>query len=220
MITCSWVWEDYTFVSIYSTAPPRLCSHRSSSRLVTELEGNCSPLPKNSVSAYFYCTFSSRESQDVINVVGSLVAQVCRLSNELPPELKRAFMHSKYGNKRPTLELLGDILIKISQTRRIALLIDAVDECDDRGRLLRFMSDLRETCGHINILITSRKEADIAQLLSSFSNVSMEDHVKDVDEDISLYIQTKLETDERIQWLKEPVKAEILRTLNYRSAGM
>lgn len=173
--------------------------------------------------AYFYCDFRKRESQDAINLVGSLAAQLCHQFGWFPEELVHAFDHSRNGvgqTKRPRYALLTEVLQSFSSIWRISLLIDALDECGGRKDVLDFLTNLQEATRNVSIFITSRDELDIQEALRSFTRLRIENHLDQVDRDIGYYINHRLQSDKTLQRLTTSIKNDIQRSLTSKSAGM
>jgi hypothetical protein len=156
-------------------------------------------------------------------VIGSLVAQLCSQFGWYPEELELAFDHSSNiaGQKRrPSFSVLRDTLLSFAGDNKIILLIDALDECGRRKDVLDFISNLKEATRYINILITSRDESDIQEALHSFTRLRIESRLNDMDRDIRYFINNRLQSDRKLQWLNSSVKADIAGSLNTKSAGM
>ncbi|KAF2187577.1 hypothetical protein K469DRAFT_517615, partial [Zopfia rhizophila CBS 207.26] len=83
--------------------------------------------------AYFYCDFTQSECQDPRNIIGSLVAQLCS-QFPYPQDLTIAYKASQSpGRKsRPRWDTLRYTLREFSKSRKVLLLIDALDECEKR----------------------------------------------------------------------------------------
>jgi hypothetical protein len=100
------------------------------------------------------------------------------------------------------------------------LLIDAVDECDQRQDLLSSMAYLQSMSKSISVFLTSRHELDIQDALVSFKHVRIEDWTREVDDDIKIYIDHRLQTDQSLLRLKHSIREEIRERLHERSSGM
>lgn len=184
------------------------------------LSENSSFMVGQPLSAYFYCDFRKPASRDTVNIVGSLVFQLCSQLQRPFPDIEHAYQHSQLGHKRPSLALLGEVLRSISDYRRCILLVDAVDECVDRGALLSFMAGLNATSKNINLFLTSRDEPDIGRALGFLKRISMEGCREEMNGDIGMYIDERLNTDQSLRWLKDSVKEEIRDCLTDKSGGM
>lgn len=172
--------------------------------------------------AYFYCDFTQQEFQSANNVLGSLTAQVCAQLN-VPDVLKNEFVEShKGGQKRPpTTQALFRTLAQLAQGCTLMLVVDALDECDDRGKVLSFISMLQAEDLAVKVLVTSRNELEIEDALSSsFSRLRLEYQRNEVDRDIKVYVEHRLGTDVRLKYLPAAVKTEIQQSLEEKSAGM
>lgn len=177
-------------------------------------------MPQPTLAAFFYCDFRKAEAHDPTNILGSLVAQICSQTGASYDELEAAFDHSRHSNKRPSIALLKDMLCLLSASRRIILLVDAIDECVQRKELLSSMAYLQSLGKNISIFLTSRHELDIQDALASFELIQMEGWTREVDEDIKTYIDHRLQTDRSLLRLKPSVRDEISVCLHERSCGM
>lgn len=164
----------------------------SSSRVVEYLTRNVVQVHGEACMAYFYCDFRRSEYQDPVNVIGSLVAQLCSQLH-FPLELQLAFTHSSSGGQKrgPTLSMLTETVNMLAKENKIILLIDALDECDKRDNILNAISSLKGA-DNINLLITSRTELDIQEGLYFFNLLRIESNLDAVDEDIRSYISHRL----------------------------
>lgn len=171
--------------------------------------------------AYFYCDFTRSEFKNARNIIGSLVAQLCS-QFQCPEELILAFKDSLSPGqrRRPSWELLKQTLSWFSKDQKILILVDALDECEQREEVLNFLSKLREDSGKISMLVTSREEADIEGAFQSFSRLRIEKRRPEVDRDIKSYIDQRLEVDAGLKGLPPSVKADIRLSLNGKCAGM
>ncbi|KAH4986916.1 hypothetical protein HBH69_015840 [Parastagonospora nodorum] len=188
--------------------------------VILSLQDQITRSPQRTVAAFFYCDFRQRESQDPINILGSLAAQICYQSESYPSELELAFQHSLHSGKRPSIALLRDALCALSVSARIVLLVDAIDECSERQELLSTFNYLLDMSANITILLTSRHELDIQDALVPFEHVRIEDWIKEIDEDIETYINYRLESDLRLSRLKPSIKDEVRDSIHGKSHGM
>lgn len=157
-------------------------------------------------------------------MVGSLVAQLCS-QIECPEELIQAYRSSNtLGQRRPpNWELLRETLSWFSKDRKILLLVDALDECVNRGDVLNLLSSVLDNSKRLNILVTSREKYDIEDAFQTFrscSRIRMENCRAEMDRDIKLYIDHRLEVGASFKGLGPSVKADIRHSLSKRSAGV
>jgi hypothetical protein len=149
------------------------------------------------------------------------VAQLC-WQLHYPEDLLLAYKDSLNPGRRrrPSWETLKKALLWFSQNHRILLLIDALDECENREELLRTLCEIRELKTNINILVTSRPEADIEDAFKLAPRLRIEDREVEVNTDIQSYIEHRLESDSNLKKLPTHVKADIKDALINKSAGM
>lgn len=172
--------------------------------------------------AIFYCDFRRKETQDLVNMIGSLVSQLCFQSGIFPIELEEAFqqVHNTVGHQKPTLQLLRQILENFVQRSHVVILIDALDECLQRQEAVDFISGLQRTKSSPSILITSRDDVEMQAGLYMFTHMRIEGHLAEVNQDVESYIKHRLSSERRLQWLNDSVKDDIASLLIEKSAGM
>ena len=178
----------------------------------------------STIVAYFYCDFRNPETRDSLNIAGSLLAQICFKLASFPVALDQAFERSKmsaspYG-KRTDLDAIVEILIKITSQHRVAIIIDALDECENREEILAFVGKLARQKILLKILLSSRDETDIRQNLTDFPRIRLEDSSARLDNDISNYINYRLGHNRAFKWLKPSFKQTIQERLSTRAKGM
>lgn len=114
---------------------------------------------------------------------------------------------------------LGEILDNWSH---VYLVIDALDECDleKREEVLTLLVNLSSLAGDIRILVTSRRETDIEQVMQKAAHQIIEMQSNKVDADISLYVQYVLQTDPKMKKWSLSDKQKVKETLVQKAAGM
>jgi hypothetical protein len=77
------------------------------------------------------------------------------------------------------------------------VIVDALDECADRAKLLTWIKEItRWKVGKLHLLLTSRQERDIEVKLQPLGPVSICLEGEGVDLDIATYLDRMLEDDE------------------------
>jgi hypothetical protein len=143
----------------------------------------------------------------------------CKLQ-VVPDFLLKLYHDNGSGTKPPTLHSLQEFIVIVLQSLGKAfIVVDAIDECVERDRVLSWIKGL--TLNHIaegklHILVTSRNEPDIANHLASFKTIVLDEFTKD---DIGLYINLKMETS-ALQFWDTAIKTEILTALMKNAGGM
>lgn len=111
--------------------------------------------------AYFYCQYDNPRKRDPHIVLGTLL---CEVIEQLPAgsPLVPGILHPEI---LPTEELLKE-LISLSRGLEtpLAVVVDALDECDAENRRALIIA-LKRLSLHAKVLVTSRDQNDIQQLL-------------------------------------------------------
>jgi hypothetical protein len=174
--------------------------------------------------AYYYCDFRSPETRDLLNLAGSLLAQICFKLGSFPAALDEAFEWSKMSaspySQRTNLSTIIEILVDLSSQHRIVIVVDALDECGSREDILEFFQKLGTQGTLLNILVSSRDETDIWEMLSDFPRLPLEAAWASLDRDIDYYINYRLSNDRDFKWLKATFKRTIRERLNTQAMGM
>jgi len=155
------------------------------------------------------------------NAIGSLVAQLC-MQFPYPEELVTSYRNSLTTGKsrRPSWDNLRNALKWFSKERKLFLCLDALDEGKNRENMVKFLCELQQDQHNINILVTSREEADLEDSFRSHPRLRMGSYLQEVERDIQAYIDARLATDSNLKKFSIVVKDEIRISLIEKSAGM
>jgi hypothetical protein len=176
--------------------------------------------------AYFYFDFNDVEKQSHEKMVRPLVTQLSTQSKGMPQELESIFSPCMGGRRQPTADaLLTTLRQMIQEFNEIFLVLDALDECAKRASHLRTIQAIVEwKLEKLHILVTSRGETDVEDLLDTLVNDQEKICIQSaiVNDDICAYIHERLQTDlELKRWQKHPkVLKEIETTLMSKAGGM
>ena len=126
------------------------------------------------------------------------------------------------GQHLPTADsMIMTLQYMMNEFVNIYIIIDALDECDDRDELLQFIKTMKtwESSKH-HVLVTSRKEKDIEDAIGPVvtDQICMQSGL--VDPDIRIYVEEKLKHDIRLNRWPEEVQCEIMEALMQGAAGM
>lgn len=172
--------------------------------------------------SYFYCDFRSPKTQDPVNAIGSIIAQLCLGINYCPQPLMEAYERSRavrHGGRRLDMESAQETLRSICQSHKVAIVIDALDECDSREDVMATLLDLSQR-GCSRIFVTSRAERDISLKFQSLPRISLESKTAAMTKDINIYISNRLIKEQRLSWLKEDIRNCIIESLEVNARGM
>lgn len=175
--------------------------HCRSSTVVEDIRHLCEDKP---TYAFAYFFFDNRSAQTDLALhekfIRSLIRQLCRqykgqLSHQskgMPPSLVEMY---DGGYQRPSMRSLEFTLQKIvEEFERVYIVIDALDECLDRKKVLTWVEELLQwKAGKLRILLSSRTEADIRERFDCMPNV-VRVHVSRnfTDADIEIYLDSAL----------------------------
>jgi hypothetical protein len=184
-------------------------------------------LPEDSATtdaAYFYCSFDNLASQDVVNIVGSLLAQLSSKRPETIDALKRIHAEEKSSgspDKPATIEQLIRAFLDGTRGRRTVIFIDAINEAGDESKLLdTVMALVEQSNDDVRVILssTAHHARDGMKWSCRVREVQMRD--ENVDGDVDIFVKHTLANDEQLRRLGEDTKGEISRAINERSNGM
>ena len=179
--------------------------------------------PKSAV-LYFYFDFNDAEKQRHEKMIRSLICQVFRYcGNSL---LENLYSSCSNGSRQPSEEALLDTLRQMMTfLEDIYIILDALDECEERDELL---TDLEHMLSwgdaNLHVLVTSRREQDIEEALKPLGDprdiICIQSNL--VNADIRTYVHDRLKTDQKLKrWqTKSEVQLEIENTLMEKAHGM
>jgi Cdc6-like AAA superfamily ATPase len=178
------------------------------------------------VVAYFFFDFTDSKKQNSEIMVQSLISQLSQQCVKIPAPLETLFSACGKGGARPSYEAILRVLKEmILEFPQIYIILDALDECEDRKELLDTLEYIHSwNIDKLHILVTSRKERDIEKSLESLIDPSkmicLQTEV--VDLDIQAYIRQRLSNDKGLEkWRKDDqIREEIEMVLMKGSHGM
>lgn len=112
--------------------------------------------------AYHYCAFSDPDSQQLVNILGSLALQVSAWQPGILEDLKGKFERDKARKQGKTLQIweLKQVLVKYIATFSTAIiLIDALDESKDFFGTVNCVLSLLQQLPNLKVMMTSTRRA-------------------------------------------------------------
>lgn len=175
--------------------------------------------------AYFYCDGNFPEKQNPQYIFGSIVRQ---LLITMPPEsdptlvtdLKRLhYRHAQTSyTRRPPLDVILGILERVSACyETISVVIDGVDECEDRHELLTTIQSLRKK-NKFKLLVASRPESDILNAFQDFPSQEMVP--MEILQDIETHLNNRIYQRDGFKRLSDNFKTEVKTRLLKDNQGM
>ena len=179
--------------------------------------------------AYFYISFGDQEKQSPVNMIRSLIAQLCCQRPDTPKHIRDLF--DRFRNMQPDLDRLEAALKATTDGfDRIYLTIDGLDECprkgDERSQLLELIKRIQNWgLPNLHILVTSRNEQDIEESLKPLftcpaaTRIDLETHQQEVDTDIGIFIDERLKSPDFNSWPRK-TKRSVKEALTEKADGM
>jgi Ankyrin repeats (3 copies)/NACHT domain len=196
-----------------------------SSAIIQNILQDCHDDPTK-VVAYWYFAFNDSQKQTADLMVKSLITQLSQCCIEIPTALKSLYSSSSDGERQPSLDALLQVLRQMIQDFPASFVVlDALDECNDRVELLQILETMAGwQLESLHVIVTSRNEADIRASMDCHipgdSKVSLQSKL--VDGDICNYVLHRLSHDKNLQrWRKQPeVQQEIKTVMMEKACGM
>jgi len=183
-----------------------------SSTVVADVLERCEPYNANDQllgCAYFY--FDGRDSQTDFQLFDKFILSLVSQLLSRHPTVPNSLVDLKATRREPDLASLKKVLLElISGFDNVYIMIDALDECKGRRKLMDWISHVSKSSKDgLHLLATSRPEPDIEDVMSSLATpiAILGD---DMSVDMGKYIDEKFQ---EARWTKdvEEVK-EILLT--------
>ena len=140
----------------------------------------------------------------------------------IPALLQSAYSQSQNVQQQPTTEILTPILHQVLENIGSAyIILDALDECTNREVLLELLEVIMDwKLEYLQILVTSRKEQDIAESLESLVTCQLDIRSSSVASDIRIHVLERLANDSKLKRLPLHVKNDIETFLLKGTDGM
>lgn len=173
-------------------------------------------LNQESSVVFFYCSFDNAASQDPVNILASLVAQLA----EKAPQILDVYKARYLSPDRPTVLELEDQIIDHSRTRdRLYIFIDAVNESSSSVSIIKSLSRIVQASKNVGILMTSTPEVGAQEMMQNW--VKPVDMQKQrIENDITLFVNVRIQQSPTLRSISETIKLKIQRTVVQKADGM
>ena len=162
------------------------------------------------------------EKQSSKKAIRSLLFQFSLQQQNCFQVLEHLYQECGYGQQQPAEDVIRSLLQDaVVCTEHKYIILDALDECTDREDFTTFIHELVHSQREgLHILITSRREKDIEEQLSSIANYDINIQSAIVNKDISVYVRDRLATDSKLKKWPEKVQEDIVAVLLEKADGM
>ncbi|TFY72970.1 hypothetical protein EVG20_g53 [Dentipellis fragilis] len=173
---------------------------------------------------FFYFDFKDSAKQTFLDMLRSLLRQLCSQDLAASTVLKKLYADHDNGARQPSRQdlqaTLGDILGCFDD---VYIVLDALDECheDDRNRCLLSFLESTMLNGHssVHFLATSRNDPDIMECLEKATHVvNLGDQL--MHGDIEAHLSAVFERQSPFKKFNDNIKQEIKEILLGRANGM
>ncbi len=185
--------------------------------IVEDMKADCKAKPRGtSVCVYYYCHFR-RNQDESTHLLRWVVSQLVRHAQYIPTNISYAFKLGEQTGSPVLTEALAELS---SRFESIYLLVDGLDESVQRHNLLDVLKLLHQgPFRNVKILTMSREELDIQYSLREIAqSLSLSNPY--LDEDIAIYVRSKLAGNARLRVFPVEVKKEIEASLVNGACGM
>lgn len=180
---------------------------------------------QSSAVAYFYCDYRDPRQRNTITILGGLLKCLAQQSKDFAAVLMNSFGAKCQPHQSDGLSV-DDLKGAFSKLPRhfkdVIVLIDALDEANDRVTLLSFLRELVLITGRdLKLLVTSRRETDIEADFGGFPSLELNEETSQAD--VQIYISAQVES--RVQkglfrLHDDSLKDTIISHLVQHSAGL
>lgn len=154
--------------------------------------------------AYFYCDYKDTQKQSPTSIISTLLSTIASQNEQVFLRIQTFFEEQLKENPAyvPEFdELLSNFSHFVADSfREIFIIIDALDESEDRECVAYATKTISEHCSASRILVTSRNEVDIARTYEDLPNTTIEP--EDVAGDIRMYVEAEVGAKIRARKLK------------------
>lgn len=177
---------------------------------------------ENTGIAYFYCSFDDLASQDPLNILGSLAAQ---LASQVPQILEGFSSKFAEGLKKKLPrnislpDLIESFIQHTARLSRIFLSVDAINETEKSTEVVTLLFELANKCKNVSLLISSTGEHGNQRSIET-TVLEIEMRAGEVDSDIRLYIDSVLAENDNLKRFGDALKNDIREAVLSRSDGM
>ncbi|KAJ2904290.1 hypothetical protein MKZ38_008349 [Zalerion maritima] len=161
-------WKSGGTMLLHLYGIPRAGKSVVFSSMVENLRLECLEKPVGyHTTAYYYCLYS-RQQGETLPSLRSIISQLCRQSKTVPEIL----YHIWNSRDEPSLGILIESLqTLVDQFRHVFVMIDALDESQQRQNMLQLLGLISELdMPQPSLLATSRDEVDIEGSLGDIDN--------------------------------------------------
>lgn len=195
------------------------------SRVIDEIQDALKSSPNHEGLAFFYCNRNETERQSPLSVLRSFVRQLSTIAydqDSIQKNLRQLHIQTRLKASELSMETCRGLLLElINLYPKTTLVLDALDECDNRKRgilLETFEYFLDHALRPVKIFISSRPDGDIKERFKGRANIEIQ--AADNHDDIATFVKSEITKHRRWNKISRGLQEEIVGTLQRRSQGM
>ena len=128
-----------------------------------------------------YCNFKERDVQTPSNMIAALWRQLAIDRGSLTDEVQDLYEVCSASGIRPTLGQISKIVAaEVDRFDKVFILVDALDEYQQDWSLVSFVSELKSVSSKANLLITSRFDDNIENMLENAQKLELSADAADI----------------------------------------
>lgn len=226
--TSNWILNDRAFIDWSSARSSLLWMHGkvgtgktvATSYLINHLIAKQSG---DSLLGYFYYDASTIESLTPETFFGAITKQFCSTLPQIPEKIVDSYERASdaFGNpKQPTLDQLKSFLHSLLDSHDSAtIVVDGLDESPNYGAVCDFLtSTVSAGIQPLRVFVSSRPELDLRRRFNGFTEMRIREVA--IEEDITKYIEMRIDTNPRLGRMSEHMKKYVKAMLRDDSNGM
>jgi hypothetical protein len=170
--------------------------------------------------AFIYFNYKDREREPIHSILSSLVVQLLYQISDVQILAERLFHDLDEGKKTPTIEQLFDLFTGVSQSNRIFLAFDALDEASlaTRNALVSWLARLDTK--NVLVLLTSRPDVELRSITTKTKVID----IAAQSPDLEIFTRAQLERSDDVQAILEDcaqdIVSEVVHDMLFHAAGM
>ncbi|KAH8790716.1 ankyrin repeat-containing domain protein [Hyaloscypha finlandica] len=215
-------WENEQNATLWLHAKPGAGKTILMSTIIDHI-GNFVEDDHGDTISYFYFDYKDINKRDSRKAIETLIVSMSRQSPAALAYVEDISKKYREFKSQCTFPSLCSILKKcLDFQQRNFIILDALDECNDREELLPFLVELSKTeSSGLNLLMSSRRETDIQRQLDHLPQITLAEASNA--HDIDLYIQSRLQemiNGKKLKLRDPSLQEEIFQCLTSRANGM
>ncbi|KAI9704034.1 MAG: hypothetical protein M1820_005655 [Bogoriella megaspora] len=169
--------------------------------------------------AYYYFDFQTSAEQQFHNLLRFFILQLsCQLS-DLPPSVEAMGWRRDLGFSDEYLQgVVEEIFPSFDE---VYIVIDAIDECEQSGEVLKWVQNLLEGRKYdLHLLVASRQDHQFRSTLGQMATFHINLDEQTFDKDIRLYVRDRINGDSRMKKWPTDVQESVERSLLANAGGL